>query len=319
VSLTAANSVNLSPTVRRLRTAPEGTLLAEHVASLHFERTLTKARVRGRGEDDAIYWIRHSLRGHPDASIARPLEAITLKGYVDHLHFHCLRNGLPSPITARVRAELNEALVNYGTRAPQKRPITIDELRLMIRSLDLSQPYGLRMRAMLLFAYESAQRAREWLYTQAHDLTFDPEHGYMARFTAAKNNPSGKPRFVPIRFAKDKELCPVLALQAWLQRMDIRSGPVFTQISSNRRWNNPQLKYYAARHALLLCARRAGVATKGLSFTSFRAGRMTLATERGQTMATIRRRSLHLTNRHAGTYIRGLAMDMQDYDEVLEL
>ncbi len=295
------------------------TLECERIARRHFETTLNAAKISERDSDAAPYWIAHSLDGHPDCDISRPLKSSTLAGYVEHLNSSFLRSGRASPITDRVRAYLAFAIHNYGIPPKQKRPLFPDDLLRIVHRLDLRVPIELEFRAMLLFGYESCQRFSEWSRIWVPDLAYDVEHGYMAQFTFAKNNQSGEPRSVGIRYARRRELCPVIALREWLEYSEFRDGPAFRQIDRpSYTKDHGQFTWGRFHRLLLMYAGRASLDLSDIASTSLRAGRMTTAADQGQTESTIFGRSLHRTKR-GRVYIRGLTMRMDDYDGALAL
>ncbi len=127
----------------------------------------------------------------------------------------------------------------HGRPARQKAPLTTITLGKMVDALDLGTVAGLRDRAILLVGYAGAFRRSE-LASLAYDrITRRVEgpggEGFVVQLVRSKDDRDRTGRYVGIPVFAGSALCPVAALDAWLERAQISSGMVFRRID---RWGN---------------------------------------------------------------------------------
>lgn len=203
--------------------------------------------------------------------------------------------GLPCPMDAPGVALLIKAARRNRGPVKQARPLTPEELRLMIRSLD-ERPISVRDRALLLVGFAGALRASELLALEVDDLDWRRQ-GVVLKIRSAKGdrNRDGQEALAPR--VRDAELCPFLALRE-LGRLrnyaQAEGRPVskclfaasdpFGELIHDR-----PLSGRAWRKRLPQLAEAAGISTEGLSTHSLRAGMATAALERGVDLPAVAR------------------------------
>ena len=134
--------------------------------------------------------------------------------------------GLPSPTDT---AMVSETLVGIRRDAPnpqKKRAATLGVLRALLAPLpdDLR---GVRDRALLLVGFAGALRRSELAGIRLADLV-RIDRGYELILKRSKGAQTTAV-MVPLPTGQT-ELCPVQALNRWIERADIREGPVFRRI-----------------------------------------------------------------------------------------
>lgn len=158
--------------------------------------------------------------------------------------------------------------------APQKKaPIMRDELMRMVGALPDTLA-GRRDRALLLVGYFGAFRRSELVALDANDLRINGMMQIVIRRSKTDQEAEGQVKTFP-RLG-DTAICPVAALQAWLDAAKIKSGPVFRRID---RWGHAHDRMTSQSVALVVkaLAKRAGLDYRALSGHSLRSGFVTQA------------------------------------------
>jgi len=173
----------------------------------------------------------------------------------------------------RARAVLRGIRRVHGQPPAQRDPLTLDDLRAMVRACgdDLA---GLRDKALLLVGFAAALRRSEL-------VGLDVEHvrlNGVLRITIAKSKTDQEGQGITKTLPRlaDQELCPVRALRAWLDAAGIASGPVFRAIN---RWGKlgARLSAYDVARIVKRRAEAAGLDARMLAGHSLRAGFATQA------------------------------------------
>jgi len=173
----------------------------------------------------------------------------------------------------RVAATMRGIRRIHGQPPAQREPLTLDDLRAMLRVCGDDLP-GLRDRALLLVGFAGALRRSEI-------VALDVEHirlNGVLRITIArsKTDQEGQGATKTIPRLADAELCPVRALRAWLDAAGIASGPVFRSVN---RWGKvgKRLSAYDVARIVKRRAEAAGLDARMLAGHSLRAGFATQA------------------------------------------
>jgi integrase len=145
----------------------------------------------------------HTYQGFPDPT-NHPLVRKTLTG-IKNVH------GMPK---AKAPAMTLETLV-----------ILSEHLMGRARLLDL------RNMALLQIGFFGAFRRSELIAIQYADLTFVPE-GVEIMIPRSKTDQGGEGQICAIPYGNEV-LCPVTALQSWIEEAGITHGPIFRQLSKN--------------------------------------------------------------------------------------
>jgi site-specific recombinase XerD len=204
----------------------------------------------------------------------------TVRRHLCAILYHHKQAGCGNPCTDEVRAIVSGAQRIRGEQPQQKVPITIDQLREMIRRIDRPEPYRSRDRAVLLFGFATALRRSSIVSVQMSDIKFT-DRGLVVHLPREKQDQAGIGRDVGVPYARHQEACPVRALIEWLKHRGETPGPVFASI-----WHHT-LKPDRPMHASTIVAivKRAvcsiGLDSRRYAGHSLRAGFVTEALTQG--------------------------------------
>ena len=228
----------------------------------------------------------------------------------------------PNPCdSGAVAAVLSGIRRQLGT-APTRRaaPLDLDPLARLLEPIEQDTFAGRRDRALLLVGFAAALRRSELVALDVEDLTFDLRRGLLVAIRASKTDQEQAGTEVAVPHARaGNDLCPVCALQNWLQAAGIHRGPVFRRM---RRGDNLTGQRLSDQSVALVVKRRAADAgirpeeiTK-LSGHSLRAGYATAAAAAGVEERKIANVTRHKNLPVLRRYIRS-ATAFDDVGEVL--
>lgn len=189
-----------------------------------------------------------------------------------------------SPPTAdkAVRAVLQGIRRAKGVTAHNaKAPATLAEVHRMVDALDLATLQGLRDRAVILVGFALAGRRSELVHYTVEDAKEHAE-GLVFQLRRSKTDQESRGRPVGVARAQEAKYCPVRALQAWLERARIRTGPLFRGLT--RGGNRPRagrLSPGGVAKIVKAAAEAAGLEAARFAGHSLRAGHVTEARARG--------------------------------------
>jgi site-specific recombinase XerD len=138
---------------------------------------------------------------------------------------------------ARVFKTYRKEWAHAGNRKTQAKPAVVDAIRAMVSACDLATLTGIRDRAIILLGFAIMGRRSEVTSLNVSDIT-NHENGMIVLIRMSKTDQDAKGAKVPIRYADDPTLCPVVAVQAWLAAMErrgVKDGPLFRRIDRNGR------------------------------------------------------------------------------------
>ncbi|WP_343685023.1 site-specific integrase, partial [Asticcacaulis sp.] len=119
----------------------------------------------------------------------------------------------------------------HGSRGRKAAALTTVELMALSRACDASLT-GDRDRALLLVAFAGALRRSELVALDAEKLTWF-EDGVKLLLEKSKTDKEGKGAEVTIVHGRNDATCPVRALRLWLDKAEIRSGPIFRKVNKS--------------------------------------------------------------------------------------
>jgi integrase len=210
-------------------------------------------------------------------------------GYTNHTDPTLYTPNHPAVVTwlAGYRNELALANANGEQTTKETPGILRNELRELVRRCDTSTLSGLRDRALLLIGWNGAFRRSELVAFCVENKVDEPNgQGFTYKTYNTKANRHGVQEKQIHAQPNDTDLCPVVALNAWLERAGITSGVVFRNVnkagtvgaSLSARMVDKIVREYD---------NKAGI-NKGFSAHSLRAGYATQATLDGIPDAHIR-------------------------------
>ncbi len=192
----------------------------------------------------------HTTAGHPDPT--------------GHNDVSILMSGI-----RRVLAEEGRAL------PAKKEPVTLEDLRALVASIDTGTIAGKRDRAIILVGYAGAFRRSELVALDVEHLRLNGK--IIVTLPTSKTDQEGEGHKKHIPQLPDNDLCPVAALTAYLDAAGIASGPVFRRLDRGGNVANTRLSAQSVALILKKRAKAAGLDWRSLSGHSLRAGFVTTA------------------------------------------
>jgi len=120
-----------------------------------------------------------------------------------------------------------------GTNQKAKKPILINDLKLIINVIDQSDLEGsknirnkIRDKAIILVGFSGGFRRSELVNIDYDDIEFVSE-GIKIFIKRSKTDQSGEGMIKAIPYFDNKIFCPVLALKNWFDNCEIKSGKIF--------------------------------------------------------------------------------------------
>jgi site-specific recombinase XerD len=203
--------------------------------------------------------------------------------------------GYDSPTkTEAVRLVRRGVRRTFGTAQRRVRPITVSELRTMVKGLGTDSG-GCRDHALLLLGFAGALRRSELVGLDVEDVTEGPD-GLTVRLRRSKTDQEGAGRTVGIPYGSNPSTCPVRAWRAWLELSGITEGPAFRSVDRHGRIGITRLTAQAVALVVKGHAARAGLDSSEVAGHSLRAGLATAAAEAG-----VPERVIAATTGHKGT------------------
>ena len=182
-----------------------------------------------------------------------------------------------------------------GARPKKKRAMTLDLLKKGLPSG--STPAAVRDRAILLVGFFSALRRAELSALDVEDVS-EIGSGLRIEVWASKTDKAAEGQVVSVpRLFRRDEVCPVLALRAWIA--DRTTGPLFTALHTGSR-----LQPQAIAGVVKQAAQRAGLPPKEFAGHSLRSGFVTSAARADAKERDIMTVTRHTSERTVRGYIQ---------------
>lgn len=190
-----------------------------------------------------------------------PATPQTLLSYVDHLiqgdRYHSpgsvetiigairskhRRNGYKEqPDTEAARSLLRDykrVWADEGNRRAQAIPATVETVRAMVDTCDLSTAAGLRDRALLVIGFSIMARESEVAGLDIADVREDGDEGLAVYIRRSKTDQAAAGVDVAVPYGQQRETCPVRAWRDWtglLTERGLVEGPLFRPIDRHGR------------------------------------------------------------------------------------
>ena len=231
------------------------------------------------------------------------LDAVsTLKRRVMAIRYAHVIQGLASPTDdPTVKLVLRNFKRRYGSAQRQAKPLLRRELRKIIRSMNKTAK-DLRDKALLLVGFAGAFRRSELIGLNIEDLE-RVEQGYLIKLRRSKTDQEQIGRIIAIPKIRNS-LCPVTAIDRWLQAATIDKGPIFQRLARNGKPNGVRLCAAYVSSVLKSRLRAAGIKADDYSAHSLRAGLVTEAAKAGVPAWKIQQTTGHKTESMLARYIR---------------
>jgi site-specific recombinase XerD len=239
----------------------------------------------------AVYLAAHAEL-HAPATLARRLVSIG-KAHT--------AQALPSPTTTElIRATLRGIRHIHGSAQRQVAPAVKEDVLAMVAGL--SGIKGVRDKALLLIGFAGAFRRSELVSLTVADIE-KAQQGLVVQLIRSKTDQEGRGRKVAIPYARGA-VCPVFALQQWLEVAEITEGPIFRAVNRHGVISNAGLTPQAVALVVKERAQAVGLDSAKYAGHSLRAGLVTSAAQLGASSWKIRAQTGHRSDTMLARYIR---------------
>lgn len=208
---------------------------------------------------------------------------------------------LPSPTKSDlVKAIMKGIRRTFGSAQRQVAPAIKEDVLAMVNGLTGIK--GIRDRAMLLIGFAGAFRRSELVSLTVEDVEH-VKQGLVILLRRSKTDQAGEGRKVAIPFARGT-VCPVHALQDWLDLSGISTGIIFRGITRHGKIAEQGLAPQSVALVVKERAAAAGLDAAKYSGHSLRAGLVTSAAQAGVSSWKIRQQTGHKSEAMLLRYIR---------------
>ncbi len=181
-----------------------------------------------------------------------------------------------------------------GTHQRSKKPLLINDLKLIIKAIDENQKNDLkrlRDRALILIGFSGGFRRSELVNLDYEDIEF-VEEGIKIFIKRSKTDQSGEGNLKAIPYFQNQDYCPVLTLKKWIDKSKNKSGKIF-------KISDKLVAITIKKYALL-----AGLEATKYGGHSLRSGFATSAAEAGAEERNIMAMTGHKTTQMVRRYIQ---------------
>jgi len=122
-----------------------------------------------------------------------------------------------------------------GSNQKGKKPLLINDLKLIIKAIDQSKEKDnrkIRDKALLLIGFSGGFRRSELVDIEYEDIEFVSE-GVKIFVKRSKTDQSGEGMTKAIPYFDNKDFCPVIALKNWIEIIELRNGKIFNISDKN--------------------------------------------------------------------------------------
>ena len=122
-----------------------------------------------------------------------------------------------------------------GSNQKGKKPLLINDLKLIIKAIDQSKEKDnrkIRDKAILLIGFSGGFRRSELVDIEYDDIEFVSE-GVKIFVKRSKTDQSGEGMTKAIPYFDNKDFCPVIALKNWIEIIELRNGKIFNISDKN--------------------------------------------------------------------------------------
>jgi integrase len=206
---------------------------------------------------------------------------------------------LKDPRIARVMEGIARSV---GTRTVGSKPVLADELANMLRALPPT-PIGARDRALLIIGFGAAMRRTELVALDLDDVTVT-DIGLKVLIRFSKTDQVGAGEEVGIHRSSDGRLCPVKAIESWLELRGRQPGPLFQQMTRTGNVRPVRLSDRGVVRAVKSAALAIGLDPDRYAGHSLRAGLATSASNAGADLLHIMNQTRHRSVDTVRRYVR---------------
>ena len=188
-----------------------------------------------------------------------------------------------------------------GTAQAQAKPLLKEDLVLILDNLG-ETTREVRDRTLLLLGFAGGFRRSELVGLDRRDIA-PVRHGLIVTLRFSKTDQEGRGRQIGIPHGRTRH-CPVTALDEWLGRSGIESGPIFRPVDRHGHIQSERLSGEAVSRVIRDRLEGAGIDSTGYSGHSLRAGFATSAVQAGVSTLKIRAQTGHASDAMLARYVR---------------
>ena len=200
-----------------------------------------------------------------------------------------------------VRSALDAIRREKGTMQRGKTPILMEDIQ------ELAACFGedivsRRDKALLFLGFAGAFRRSELVHIQVEDLTICAE-GLLVLIPQSKGDQFGQGNYVAIPYAPAENICPVTAVQEWLDSSGLYVGPLFRPFKRNKELREEQLSDKSVALIVKKYTALSGLDPTDFAGHSLRRGFATSAAQHNVDEYTIMKQTRHKSERMVRRYI----------------
>ena len=193
-----------------------------------------------------------------------------------------------------------------GTVQKGKKPILINELKLLLKAIDEQNTQDikkLRDKSIILIGFAGGFRRNEIVSLDYEDLDFVHE-GLKITVKRSKTDQFGEGTIKALPYFEESLYCPVTILKRWLNISKISKGPLFRRFSKGSKLTNCRLTDQTVALLIKDYLNTAGIDSKNYSGHSLRSGFATTAAESGAEERSIMAMTGHKSTEMVRRYIK---------------
>jgi integrase len=184
-----------------------------------------------------------------------------------------------------------------GVRQKQAPAFKMNDLKKILRAMDITTHSGLRDKCLILLGFAGAYRRSELVSLNIEDVDFNDD-GAIISLSKSKTNQYGEAEEKAFFYSPEADFCPIRNLKQWINRLERQTGPLFVRVRKGDKITEERLndmtvyetvkKYMGDRY----------------SAHSLRASFITIAKINGADDSEIMRQSKHKTSLMIQRYTR---------------
>ena len=193
-----------------------------------------------------------------------------------------------------------------GSVQKGKKPLLINNLKLIINVIDKSEYEDIkkyRDRSIILIGFSGGFRRNEIVSLDYDDLDFVSE-GLKINLKRSKTDQFGEGLVKGLPYFDNSQYCPVLSIKKWIEKSNIKSGPLFRRFSKSSKILEKRLTDQTVALLIKKYLNLAGIDNKNYSGHSLRSGFATSAAESGVEERSIMAMTGHKSTEMVRRYIK---------------
>jgi site-specific recombinase XerD len=240
--------------------------------------------------DSILFYLSELSQTHSFSTIKRRLTSIN-KAHTSSNH--------PSPTNVQTVKELLEGIARTnGNKQSPKKALILDDLKLLIDSIDVATLTGKRDKALILMGFALASRRSELVSINIQDVTYTNEGiDVSIREEKTKQNISKS-----ILYANNL-YCPIQALKEWIEASGIKSNSIFRAINKSNGIGE-RLDGRTVANTIKKYAELSGLDPSLYSGHSVRSGMATSAAEKNFSAQSIMHQTGHKSQGMVNRYVQ---------------